>query len=823
MGSDSQLGVPKQYTLPQASWSVGTGVHIPTPQPNGGLQEQLNALHPGLAPIRTQAQYESTAYSSALQRQIAQAGRPSNLPVGAASLAGQYGFPQLAAQPTSRFQQPPAPANSAQLQALLAQLNQSRQQVPPYQAAALAQQMPSSLQTQLAQAREVSRPYGQNLNSLATPSHLQNPASALQGGMNRLGLPPTLQQSSSMTPAHYQALLRSLPSSNTSQLDQLLRGGPPLAANSAAAGLPGLQTPALAPSAAEDPLQTYLSGLANPPRGYSYGNQNPPSALPGGPSAAASLQYQMRLNNSLAGPRPMLPGPGRPPSMLGVAAGSTGFSSLQPARSPGTASYQDQLPRLDRSVDPWAADFRNLQQLLAAGGRDMPVDLLLKLQRETSQQRAAEAPKAADTSNAELQRLLASLGQNQPAHAHSQPPLGLAQPPLGHGQHASGQSQLPRASSRDSNLGQAQTEEDPIVQLRKQLSAQAGGLGSGQAEASRETSSKGPIETPFAQEAQHVPHGQSTFLDAFGRASRQSHRPEPTTAADNLATALSHRSATPASMQQQPSAAQPRMQSLAPNAADAEAKSRPSGWPESQTQQLQRDGSAVAPTAEVQANPAQAEGAASRGEPSGRDWGPFTGLGSASMGAPWSQPWGPVPSNTEQARPGPSRLGQATTEDRAANRASELDAQLPQVSGLSSFFQASNKQQKLGDTDWQAQLTSLQNASKAQNAQGPARHPSGSDFFSRPTEQQGWPGSSSGLPTPGVEARAPSSSLFADHKRPGSRQGIEQEPMIPSWLQTTSQGSEVWGAPNQPQQPQPGNPSREPKPHLSIVSQLIGS
>ena len=807
LSHENQMGVPKQYTLPQASWSVGTGVHIPTPQPSGGLQEQLNALHPGLAPIRTQTQYDSAAYSSALQKQIAQAGRPNALPVGGSSLAGQYGFPQPAAQPTSRFQQPPAATNSAQLQALLAQLNQSRQQTPQYHAAALPHQAPSSLQTQLAQAREASRPYGQNLSSLATPSHLQSPVS-LQGSMNRLGLPPTIQQNSSLTPAHYQALLRSLPNNNPSQLDQLLRSAPNLHANPAA-GLMGLPSPGLAPNGAEDPLQAYLSGLPNPQRNYSYGNQSVPSAQPGGPSAAASLQYQMRLNSSLASQRPMLPGSGRPPSMLGGNAASMDFSSLQPSRSPGPPALHGQLPQLDRSTEPGSADFRHLQQLLAASGKDMPVDLLLKLQREMSQRGPAQPPKANEPSHAELQHLLAGLGQTQPLLSHSQPFMG-------HGEQAAGQSQLPRVSSRDSNLGlgQAQAERDPTVQLRKQLSAQVGGMGSGQTEAaSGDQSSKGPVETPFAQEAQHVPQGQSTFLEAFGRASRQTNRPEPTTTADNLATALSHRSATPASMQHQPSAAKSRLQSLMP--ADDTAKPRPSGWLDSQLPQLQRGGSAVAASMEVQtgAAPVEARGAP-RGEPSGRDWGPFTGLGSASTGAPWSQPWGPVAPNAEQAKLGPSSFGEVTASNRAASRASELDAQQPQVSGLSSFFQASNKQQKVGDTDWQAQLASLQNASRAQNAQGPARNPSGSDFFARP-EQQAWPGSNSAYPTQGSDGKAHSSSLFADHKRPDSRQGIEQEPMIPSWLQTTSQGSGVWGAPNQPQQPQPGNYSSKPQPSFA--------
>ena len=799
LDSESKMGVPKQYALPQASWSVGTGVHIPNPQPSAGLQQQLNALHPGLAPIRTQSQYDSTAYSSALQKQIAQAGRPSNLPVGAASLAGQYGFPQLAAQPTSRFQQAPASANSAQLQALLAQLNHSRQQAPPYHAAALPQQIPS-LQTQLAHAREVSRPYGQNLSSLAAANHLQTPASTLQGGMSRLGPPPTLQQNSSLTPAHYQALLRSLPSNNTSQLDQLLQSGNPLSTNSAA-GLAGLPSQGLGPSAAEDTLQAYLTGLANPAQGYSHGTQNVPSVLPGAPSAAASLQYQMPLNNSLASQRPMLPGSGRPPSMLGGNAASMDVSSLQPSRSPGPPAFHGQAPLLDRGTEPGSTDFRHLQQLLAASGKDMSVDLLLKLQREMSQRGPAEIHRAAEPANAELQRLLAGLGQNQPPLSHSQPLIG-------HGQQTVGQSHLPRELPRNSNLGlgRAQAERDPIVQLRKQLSAQVVGMGSGQAEAPPgDPSSKGPVETPFAQEAQHVPQGQSTFLDAFGRASRQSNRPEPTTA-DNLATALSHRSFSPASMQHQPSAAHPRMQHLAPAAADVEAKPKPSGWPDSQPPQLQRGDSSVAASMEVQAGIAPVEGDAPRSEPSARDWGPFTGLGSASTGAPWSQPWGPVA--PEQAKLGQSRLGQATASNRAASRGSELDAQQPQVSGLSSFFQASNKQQKLGDTDWQAQLASLQNASRAQLAQGSARYPSGSELFARPAEQQAWPGSSSAHPTPGAEAKAPSSSLFADYKRPDSRQSIEQESMIPSWLQTTSHGSGVWGAPNQGQQHQPGsNPS----------------
>ena len=806
LGSENQLGVPKQYTLPQASWSVGTGVHIPNPQPSSGLQEQLKALNPGLANIRTQQQpYDSTAYSSALQKQIAQASSSTNLPSAASSLAGQYGFPQLPAQATSRFQPPSAAANQAQLQALLAQLNQSRQQAPAYPAAQLSQQIPPSLQTQLAQARESSRPYNQTLNSLTTPSHLQNPLSTLQGGANRLGLPPVLQQNSSLTPAHYQALLRSLPNNSTSQLDQLLRSGPSPNPNQAA-GLSGLPSSVLHPTAAEDPLQAYLSGMANPPRTYNYGNQTLPSALPGSHSAAASLQYQMRLNNSLAEQRP-LPNSGRHASLPG-GGGSMDFNSLQPSRSPRPQAYHSQLPQLDRGTEPGPADFKHLQELLAAGGKDLPVDLLLKLQREMLQRGPAEPVKTADSSNAELQRLLAGLGPSQPPLGHSQAPFGHSQQLHSLGQQASGQQpfgqgQLPRAASRDSNLGlgAAEAERDPILQLRKQLSTHGGGLGSNQSETlSREPSSKGPVETPFAQEAQHVPHGQSTFLDAFGRTSRQSNRPEPSTAADNLATALSNRSATPASLQPPPSAVQSRMQSLAPPSSDTEAKPRPSGWPENLVPQLQRDGSAAA-SMKVHTGAAAPDEAAPRSEPAGRDWGPFTGFGSASSGAPWSQPWGPAVANADQPKPSHSLTGQ------------------PPVGGLSSSFQAADKQQRVDntDTDWQAQLASLQNASRAQTAQSLAGNPLGSDFFSRPANQQTWPGrSGSHLPV-GSEAKQPASSLFADYEQPSSRQGADQEPMIPSWLQTTSQGSGVWGAPTQ-QQPQSAYPSSETQPIIVCIT-----
>ncbi len=826
-GGDNHLGVPKQYTLPQASWSVGTGVHIPNPQPSGSLQDQLNSLNPGLPPIRTAQpasalSYDTNSYPGALQRQMAQASRPNNLPTGATAATGQYGFPQLPGQPTSRFQPPPANASSAQLQALLAQLNQARQQAPPYNNPALQHQplagMPPTLHSQL--NRDPSRPYGQTLNSLA-PSHLQNSLSTLQGGINRLGVPPTLQQNSSLpSAAHYQALLRSLPNNNTSQLDQLLRSGPPVNPNPAT-GLAGLPTPGLPSLATEDPLQAYLSGMSNPQRSYNQGSQHLPSALPGGPSAAANLQYQMRLNNSLSGQRTILPGSGRPLSTLGGGGGSMDLSSLQPSRSPGPHTFQGQLPALDQSAVPGSTDFKHLQQLLAASGKDVPVDLLLKLQRGLAQGGPAELPKATNASNTELQRLLAGLGQNQPPLGYSQPQLDHGQQLSGYGQQAFGQSRMPQMPRRDSKfgLGEAPAERDPIVQLREQLSTHAGGLGSGQTDSpSGEPTNKGPVETPFAQEAQHVPQGQSTFLDALGRASRQSERQEPATAADNLATALSHRSATPAALQHQASAGQSRLQSLAPAATDVNAVPAPSGWPNSR----EGGGPTAAASTEVQANPASPKGGAPASEAPNWNWGPFTGLGSASLGAPWSQPWGPSAPDAEQAKPGPSRLGQATAGNRAHSQVSGLNSQQLQVGGLSSFFQASDRQQKVGDTDWQAQLASLQNASRVQSAQGLAQNPSGSDLLSRPSEQQAWPGGNLAS-LPGHASRAPSSSLFADYERPRSVQGLDQEPMIPSWLQTTSQGSGVWGAPNQPQQPPLGNPSGEYKlsPPTSCTSCLI--
>lgn len=282
---------------------------------------------------------------------------------------GQYPYSQL----PSRLPQNPQTGSNAQIQALLAQLGHTRQPASlgqtPYQTQQLgaSQQsltgLPLSLQLQLAQAREPPRGYssalGNQLHGYTPGIPAASPASI---NTSLPGLQQMQPQLAGLTPLQYQTLLRSL---GPGQLEQMMRP----TAN---------PNPSPAPPNPLGQFQSYLGAGGQQPRTGTFTGQ---SAIPAQAPNPSSLQYQMMLN-SLNAQKPMVLGrPTEPPGGISdfAAAGSRQFSHSPGAQAP----MQPAGPRLG---EPNISDYRRLQQLLAAGGKELPTDVLLKLQRELGHQ-----------------------------------------------------------------------------------------------------------------------------------------------------------------------------------------------------------------------------------------------------------------------------------------------------------------------------------------------------------------------------------------------------------------------------------------------------
>lgn len=784
-GVDKQRVPLKQYALPQTSWSVGTGVHIPVqPQTDeSSPKEQPLSPLPGASMARPyplpqsllQQQHDTTAYSSALQKQIAQASRQANLPLTGQYPASHYPFSQA----SGRYQQPIAGGNDAQLQSLLSQFNQTRQRPgigsSQFPAQALPQQAPSglpaTLQAQLAQAREQARGYPQSVNpqsmsNMGIPSHLHASVSSLPNPGTRY---PSSQQLhaglADLTPSQYQALLRAYPGQQL-QLDQLLRS-----TNTLNPGVqPNFSTiPNSFAPAPVDPLQAYLHGGAGALRGPGYGTQTMPSAVPAGGQASATLQHQLRMGN-WAGQKP--PIPVQPSNTMRTGPDfSSASHALPPSRSPGPYGLQGMHQGQDKGPPPSAADLLSLQQLLTASGKEISLDTLLQLQRELAQQRQAEAVRPAEHSDNEVQHLLASLGSTQ-------------------------QHQPIRSNAVSSGLH----DKDAIAKLQRQLSSSSQDQGRTDVYPRVPGLGSTPASSAFGQEQQ--PGSWSQALSGTGRPSSQSEI--GTGGQDRLP--VTGQSLTPTSLQHPPTAGQAGASSLL-NAAPGPQPASKDGLGRFPRQQagLQGSGAGDLPAFKDIQQPGTAP---PESEPVKPDWGPFTGLSPAPGGTPWSQPWssslsaGPLKNASSW---GHSLQGMATVGSRSGRQTPVAGHPAQPSSSLGGWNQAPDAgNHKSGDSDWQAQLASLQNASRNQQECFTGFTPRASTDnqnlgqgggYGRSAEQQLGP---EGQSLQANQRTLSSSSLFNElNKRPDSQKGSEQDPMIPSWLQTTSQGSGVWGAPSQ--------------------------
>lgn len=350
-------------------------------------------------------------------------------------------------------------------------------------------------------------------------------------------------------------------------------------------------------------------------------------------------------------------------------------------------------------------------------------------------------------------------------------------------------------------MAQSRTEaKDPMAELQKQLSAQNESQQGTHTETSDAPGSKALVASPFAREACNTPWDRV----AQDPASRQ-------------------QSPAPAQQNRWPSATHSDLKGLMDAASEQFANQgrqleEPVQLPGQHATQHQEE-KEVARLPQDAATASASDVAVQQcSEPQRMDWGPFTGLGSDNMGGPWSHPWGPASSGVDPPKPPGSGWSHFMQ-----NLGPKGDTQAPpvddaQVGNLSNFFRATNSQQKLGDSDWQAQLASLQSASRGaqelthQNrglqgnslGQAPSTNP---DLYSKQATVTGisqWLGSTGELPEPQLDKPSQNpyqASLFQDFNRQSGNNMLAHapEPVLPSWLQTSSQGSGVWGAPaNQP-------------------------
>ena len=361
---------PKQYILPQNNWSSGDrGPHTRAApsaatgqcrQPAGPTERTAGhdfAAPAHGAPVRRHCLLERTAKADCPGRPAGPDARGTPVPLPPASLPLPAG---LCRSPSD-----------AQLQALLAQMNQTQQQQPslgpsqyPVQPQPQAWQIPTglppSLQAQLAQAREQqSRPYPQTLNSLGYQHQLQNPADTFPS--NSINFSSMQPQQNGLTSAQYQGLLRGQTGQQQDQLEQLLRPGNGLHPGLGAAGFPSAGS-RLNPTSVES-LQAYLNNTAQP--GSAYQGQNP-HPVPGGASTGLSAANQLRLNNLMA--QKPIPNPqGRSSSLLG---GHMDYVPSNPAVPPELHAFQSQQrPQERQPVAP--TDLNYLHQLLSASGKDV--------------------------------------------------------------------------------------------------------------------------------------------------------------------------------------------------------------------------------------------------------------------------------------------------------------------------------------------------------------------------------------------------------------------------------------------------------------------
>ena len=214
------------------------------------------------------------------------------------------------------------------------------------------------MQLQLAQARDQPRAYPPTGSQLQ-PVNPGLPGPAPVASSNLPGLQQMQPQLAGLSPVQYQALLRSL---GPGQLEQLMRQ-------------PNLN-PGLNPANPLDPVQGYPSGLTQQSRMGAPGSQN---ALPSQQAKASSLQYQLLLNSLNAQ---------RPPVASRASGGLPDYNSIPLARSPGPQALQHQPEA--KNGDPASTDYRRLQQLLGAGGKDVSHEMLVKLQQELSQRGQAD-------------------------------------------------------------------------------------------------------------------------------------------------------------------------------------------------------------------------------------------------------------------------------------------------------------------------------------------------------------------------------------------------------------------------------------------------